>query len=99
MTLVVWMPNFIWMENSNTTRLAIGDESRRGTWRRMVAPHSALPIGLAISPAWSVRSMSAAHRKMFRDGPICLLVLADAEIRRSEEHTSELQSLMRISYA
>src|SRR3546814_10777361 len=30
---------------------------------------------------------------------VALLVLVDAELMRSEEHTSELQSLMRISYA
>src|SRR3546814_3438909 len=29
----------------------------------------------------------------------CLLPASDAELWRSEEHTSELQSLMRISYA
>src|SRR3546814_8132222 len=29
----------------------------------------------------------------------CRIVLPDGHIRRSEEHTSELQSLMRISYA
>src|SRR3546814_1939011 len=33
------------------------------------------------------------------DGVKGLLVLAPADIARSEEHTSELQSLMRISYA
>src|SRR3546814_8527003 len=32
------------------------------------------------------------------DGMFCLL-LAEAKSKRSEEHTSELQSLMRISYA
>src|SRR3546814_1478176 len=34
----------------------------------------------------------ATNRRVVKDG-------ADAEISRSEEHTSELQSLMRISYA
>src|SRR3546814_7648915 len=31
--------------------------------------------------------------------PACALPLPPAAVRRSEEHTSELQSLMRISYA
>src|SRR3546814_1546326 len=34
-----------------------------------------------------------------RDAPLFLAIKADDEKSRSEEHTSELQSLMRISYA
>src|SRR3546814_7715311 len=43
-----------------------------------------------------------AHRRAFaREGRIAAIVVIDriVEPRRSEEHTSELQSLMRISYA
>src|SRR3546814_4658978 len=47
-----------------------------------------------ITEAWVVR-------KPTRDGIVTALEVYDAEGRqiRSEEHTSELQSLMRISYA
>src|SRR3546814_3093835 len=34
-----------------------------------------------------------------RDGCLADLLLNDSAVNRSEEHTSELQSLMRISYA
>src|SRR3546814_6415527 len=34
-----------------------------------------------------------------RAGALCLRSFSSASISRSEEHTSELQSLMRISYA
>src|SRR3546814_8258975 len=41
------------------------------------------------------------RREVARDGPLypALLARADPDDGRSEEHTSELQSLMRISYA
>src|SRR3546814_5516715 len=39
-----------------------------------------------------------AIRKQW-DGPFCLKGIVAVEDARSEEHTSELQSLMRISYA
>src|SRR3546814_6837632 len=40
-----------------------------------------------------------AWYKIFREEPQPDWVTATPEMRRSEEHTSELQSLMRISYA
>src|SRR3546814_8988527 len=42
-----------------------------------------------------------AHRKNGRAVPACVVAhgISEEAVRRSEEHTSELQSLMRISYA
>src|SRR3546814_4967044 len=44
------------------------------------------------------RSLSGAHRLPWRDRPVAGVHGRSAAFR-SEEHTSELQSLMRISYA
>src|SRR3546814_5902003 len=45
------------------------------------------------------RPDSAAREASLRDIPYRLIRVLDDDGRRSEEHTSELQSLMRISYA
>src|SRR3546814_9490686 len=58
-------------------------------------------------PAAAARGPPAARRSRDHDEPGCLvragaawpLELVPTERTRSEEHTSELQSLMRISYA
>src|SRR3546814_5798352 len=56
--------------------------------------------GTGARPGGLRRIGAAARLHNGRRGSCSLPVLADrAEIRRSEEHTSELQSLMRISYA
>src|SRR3546814_5542993 len=47
-------------------------------------------------------ALAAARRRCINDVPAIEIILArqrPIEIARSEEHTSELQSLMRISYA
>src|SRR3546814_4665681 len=61
-----------------------------------------------IQPAHPGRGVTD-DRQSFDDGRVCPVLVADdprhrrfqvlASARRSEEHTSELQSLMRISYA
>src|SRR3546814_5626743 len=43
--------------------------------------------------------MQPSRRWLSTNGSIMLLLRACSRIHRSEEHTSELQSLMRISYA
>src|SRR3546814_3749898 len=51
------------------------------------------------------RAVDAAFDSIEADGPASVLVVASGghcqllRVERSEEHTSELQSLMRISYA
>src|SRR3546814_7526439 len=59
----------------------------RGSARQL---DQAVAAAKAAQPAWAGLPIEERRGK--------LLVLADA-VRRSEEHTSELQSLMRISYA
>src|SRR3546814_3201496 len=54
------------------------------------------------STYWAVNSIVPRRpdqRALFAKIRTPVLVVAGAEDRRSEEHTSELQSLMRISYA
>src|SRR3546814_2958746 len=51
-----------------------------------------------VYPDPAVRRARVVTRKG-RENYLCLLNLEDALQGRSEEHTSELQSLMRISYA
>src|SRR3546814_7016129 len=55
----------------------------------------AIARGLIVKPAVDAAQLAGGHQPLER------LVDSDprAEIERSEEHTSELQSLMRISYA
>src|SRR3546814_6879165 len=56
------------------------------------------------SVAGRTRSLRSHGKKAWVPGavgdyPICLLQIVERMDQRSEEHTSELQSLMRISYA
>src|SRR3546814_10054490 len=57
--------------------------------------------GLAAAAIHGNKSQAARTRALagFKDGTVAVLVATDIAARRSEEHTSELQSLMRISYA
>src|SRR3546814_1867543 len=60
--------------------------------RRQIGPDEDMTMPLNIAH-------DALYMIEYRDSP-AVLVLADGEAAaRSEEHTSELQSLMRISYA
>src|SRR3546814_10821678 len=52
-------------------------------------PFGAKPAAMIWSPSWSACAVRIAAAALMRSTPH----------RRSEEHTSELQSLMRISYA
>src|SRR3546814_7462843 len=51
------------------------------------------------TPASEIARAQGARRAGFRDHRIDAVRRADIGFDRSEEHTSELQSLMRISYA
>src|SRR3546814_1278664 len=50
-------------------------------------------------PILRSRCGSAGIRRRIRDALLRMLALLQGQCMRSEEHTSELQSLMRISYA
>src|SRR3546814_4188038 len=62
----------------------------------MIRQHTKLPVavGFGIRDATSARAVGA-----IADGVVVGSALVAEAERRSEEHTSELQSLMRISYA
>src|SRR3546814_9235457 len=90
---------------ARTSRAPVGrgDGTRRRRPHRAPTPHSALPGALTIAavaggartrPRPPRRPSDESRRVARRRGGGC----APAD-RRSEEHTSELQSLMRTSYA
>src|SRR3546814_5208807 len=65
-----------------------------------------LPTGEKVGTVVPVRGggvlvalQNGVHRMDTRNGELTFLVNAEKKPDRSEEHTSELQSLMRISYA
>src|SRR3546814_5506630 len=62
----------------------------------LIAPH----LARADRPALSMRDTARLFRAAGYSplGPVALNIAIDS-VTRSEEHTSELQSLMRISYA
>src|SRR3546814_4671762 len=79
------------------TRLA----RRQTEWRQTIASSAIEVTGAALfefvpTAAWAtvVASGLDRHRRV-DEVPVCAVLYK----RRSEEHTSELQSLMRISYA
>src|SRR3546814_4277060 len=57
------------------------------------------PISAAIDLARSAPSFLYSSTIRFSTSSRCSRVVCDQLLNRSEEHTSELQSLMRISYA
>src|SRR3546814_12606725 len=61
-----------------------------------VAGVLALAAFVAFAPS---RLVFAAFRLVFAPAPVCVVFSVVFGVGRSEEHTSELQSLMRISYA
>src|SRR3546814_6095058 len=76
-------PDLQWCQTCTNGKFACCSSRR---WRRL-SSGSALPLRQPKKSAlWPASSMN-------------LLLRATAACRRSEEHTSELQSLMRISYA
>src|SRR3546814_20386220 len=79
------------------------------TYRHTLSLHDALPISGGRRRTWAKRHQSRAHIGLEQQHiliglgraelccPFCGFPISKA--RRSEEHTSELQSLMRLSYA
>src|SRR3546814_8898223 len=69
----------------------------------LAAAAGEVPVGAVLVDAPSGAILARAHNRVERDAdPTAhaeLLAIRAAAADRSEEHTSELQSLMRISYA
>src|SRR3546814_2913182 len=76
--------------------------ARFGNWRKLVIV-SAMLLGVRVSLSASVSSSKAANwvvNALVEATPISgPAQVKNDRVDRSEEHTSELQSLMRISYA
>src|SRR3546814_4736518 len=71
--------------------------------RHCEAPAAPIEAGAMTSIAsWNINSVRARIgivEKFLREEAPDVLCLQETKVERSEEHTSELQSLMRISYA
>src|SRR3546814_6362746 len=82
---------------------AVGGMIAARRWRVGVAGATAPRAGKAANdrlPQPATNSRSAARRpKIVRIANFAILLISPPNAGRSEEHTSELQSLMRISYA
>src|SRR3546814_4450810 len=73
-----------------------GERLRRPVDHRLLRDRGLEPVGLANDPARQhAAARAAGDEQCVRVGDAKL----DRTVDRSEEHTSELQSLMRISYA
>src|SRR3546814_9762440 len=78
-------------------RLFVADVSRSGFHVSQSSLSSSRSVGMSLTQASSVTvSASSIHASRMRDVDLMLSMFRS---RRSEEHTSELQSLMRTSYA
>src|SRR3546814_2602084 len=64
----------------------------------LVRSGKVLYVGISDTPAWQVSRMQTIA-ELRGWSPLIALQVEYSLIERSEEHTSELQSLMRISYA
>src|SRR3546814_4121210 len=100
------------VHDRNSRRAAGGDvaeRQRHALQRGHAEDCDQHPLGLAAAVELAGEQGSYAdqgehHRVQWRDQPLMalgdqLLAIAPVALVRSEEHTSELQSLMRISYA
>src|SRR3546814_2031879 len=79
-----------------------GQENGADCPRRLpsLRARAALPDRAVRSLAWTGRRAAAArHRRLPAAQSRSTVQIPAGQYRRSEEHTSELQSLMRISYA
>src|SRR3546814_8060846 len=78
------------------------DLSRHGketAWRRHVSAHCPRRRLQRYTPAPLLLTAAASRRRSRRAGVLARREPPTHRFSRSEEHTSELQSLMRISYA
>src|SRR3546814_2690684 len=71
----------------------------RGVMAAAASPAVANQLMAAKAPALVLASASTARAKLLAAAGLVVQCQAAAIDERSEEHTSELQSLMRISYA
>src|SRR3546814_7093923 len=84
---------YLWQDTTSTDRLAVDVVDGKVT-RFTMEPYAPIMVFQRLS-AWQALAMPLLVASMV----VLLLTVLAWPISRSEEHTSELQSLMRISYA
>src|SRR3546814_7118045 len=80
-------------------RQPLGDRAAAPITTRMIGEVDLRPIACARPELVENRQVPVAGMRLSPDGRHVAILLPSQELDRSEEHTSELQSLMRISYA
>src|SRR3546814_3969849 len=88
--------NVLPLPNSLSTRIA---PPRCSTISLQMASPRPVPLGLSVRVSPTCRNFSNTEARSSRAMPIPVSTTANSTRSRSEEHTSELQSLMRIPYA
>src|SRR3546814_2849035 len=68
-------------------------------WARQVEENAAGRVKIEIYPAMTLGGRPQELVQQVRDGVVDIIWTVNGYTPRSEEHTSELQSLMRLSYA
>src|SRR3546814_4473087 len=84
------------LNQTTSTTLPEASKARQEASRSML---SLPPLSLAKNPVAAAMSQPTPRAMRVKPLPPASLVRLTLEFLRSEEHTSELQSLMRISYA
>src|SRR3546814_9557470 len=97
------------MRSSGLSSLALWKRERWGCLSSAIGGRLAGPRDFAKTEAWHPRCRHCEEPQATRQSPArgqarpiagdCFAALAMTMLARSEEHTSELQSLMRTSYA
>src|SRR3546814_8512080 len=83
---------------ASTIHMALGHNPEQGGF--LHNDKDPLPYDLIIADEYSMVDTRLANSLLRAIGEASLIVVGDVDqLPRSEEHTSELQSLMRISYA
>src|SRR3546814_8336123 len=77
----------------------MGRQNRQVQRRLGAVAGKGMTDALQISPTTRSKARSTAFIRSSSSRPKGLLIFERGRVERSEEHTSELQSLMRISYA
>src|SRR3546814_5888830 len=85
--------------SSDLADIEMNDQQKAALYLVLQHPVSALTGGPGVGKSTVTKQVISAFRLLDPAGIIALSAPTGRAAKRSEEHTSELQSLMRISYA